>query len=179
MAVILSAPYAVAIAVIGCGELSFHVAEWHRFGTTRRSRRQSTDTRVSRRVRPRSDTIAMRIGSGLLGVYTVTYRVLSADGHPVSGAFVFGMHEAPTESAQARASRLAPDSAAGKGVERGTALLMLSPPSHAVGVGNSGKPKNERRKSLIVSAADLYLYLLFVIPDARLRSPQPGLCHRG
>jgi copper transport protein len=68
-------------------------------------------------LRPRSDTIAMRIGSGLLGVYTVTYRVLSADGHPVSGAFVFGMHEAPTESAQARASRLAPDSAAGKGVE--------------------------------------------------------------
>src|SRR6186997_290260 len=44
-------------------------------------------------LRPRGDTIAIGIRPGLLGVYTVSYRVLSADGHPVSGAFVFGMHQ--------------------------------------------------------------------------------------
>jgi copper transport protein len=68
-------------------------------------------------VRPRGDTIAMGIRPGLLGVYTVSYRVLSADGHPVAGAFAFGMHQAPTAGAQARAARLAPDSEADKRVE--------------------------------------------------------------
>jgi copper transport protein len=68
-------------------------------------------------VRPRGDTIAMGIRPGLLGVYTVSYRVLSADGHPVTGAYVFGMHIAPTATAQARAARLAPDNQAAKGVE--------------------------------------------------------------
>jgi copper transport protein len=70
-----------------------------------------------RPVHSRGDTLAMGIRPGLLGVYTVSYRVVSADGHPISGAFVFGMHQAPSATAQARASRLTPDSAAGKGVE--------------------------------------------------------------
>jgi copper transport protein len=67
-------------------------------------------------LRPSADTIAIGIRPGLLGVYTVSYRVLSADGHPVSGAFVFGMHQAPSAKALARASRRAPTSEA-RGVE--------------------------------------------------------------
>jgi copper transport protein len=40
--------------------------------------------------RPDGKTVAIRLKDGLAdGTYTVTYRVVSADTHPVSGAFVF------------------------------------------------------------------------------------------
>ena len=45
----------------------------------------------------RGDTVAVRLRSGLGdGSYTATYRVISADGHPVSSGFVFSVgHAAP------------------------------------------------------------------------------------
>src|SRR5262249_48823974 len=49
----------------------------------------------------RGDEVAVRLRSGLgNGAYTATYRVISADGHPVSSGFVFtvGTAAGPTES---------------------------------------------------------------------------------
>ena len=44
---------------------------------------------------PGSVTVGVRDGLGR-GVYTTTYRVISADGHPVSGGFAFGVGEQVT-----------------------------------------------------------------------------------
>lgn len=42
-------------------------------------------------------TIAARLNSGLGdGTYVASYRVVSADGHPISGAITFGVGDAPT-----------------------------------------------------------------------------------
>jgi copper transport protein len=49
---------------------------------------------VSRPVRPdgRPDTVSVAVPANLAdGTYTVTYRVVSADSHPVSGAFAFSV----------------------------------------------------------------------------------------
>ena len=46
-------------------------------------------------VRPRKDTVAVQIDRTLArGTYTVTWRVISADSHPVAGAFVFNVKKA-------------------------------------------------------------------------------------
>lgn len=52
--------------------------------------------------RPEGDSkrVAMRLKPGLPeGGYTATFRVISADGHPVSGGFVFGVGEGAAPSA--------------------------------------------------------------------------------
>jgi copper transport protein len=46
-------------------------------------------------VRPSKDTVAVQIDRKLArGTYTVTWRVISADSHPVAGAFVFNVKKA-------------------------------------------------------------------------------------
>ncbi|HEU4658478.1 MAG TPA: copper resistance protein CopC [Capillimicrobium sp.] len=52
--------------------------------------------------RPSSVEVGLRPGLGR-GIYTATYRVVSADGHPVSGGYAFGVGEAVT------AQRATPD----------------------------------------------------------------------
>jgi copper transport protein len=58
----------------------------------------------------RLDTVAVAVPAGLAdGTYTVTYRVISADSHPVSGAFAFSVGEVTGGVA----SGAAPDGASG------------------------------------------------------------------
>lgn len=65
----------------------------------------------------RSVTVALRDGLGR-GVYTATYRVVSADGHPVSGGFAFGVGEQATaERDTPQVADLLARSSAGPAVE--------------------------------------------------------------
>ena len=65
------------------------------------------------------------------GVYTVGYRVVSADGHPVSGSYKFTIAGAPagpqppiaTSSAAAPATTAAPQSPAAAGTDTKTSIL--------------------------------------------------------
>jgi copper transport protein len=50
-------------------------------------------------VRPTKDSVAVKIDRRLAqGTYTVTWRVISADSHPVAGAFVFNVRKATAGS---------------------------------------------------------------------------------
>ena len=50
-------------------------------------------------VRPSKDSVAVTIDRSLAkGTYTVTWRVISADSHPVAGAFVFNVKRANASS---------------------------------------------------------------------------------
>ena len=64
------------------------------YDAARRPRRQRQG-RLPRRGTQSSVTVGVRDGLGR-GVYTTTYRVVSADGHPVSGGFAFGVGEPVT-----------------------------------------------------------------------------------
>jgi copper transport protein len=66
-----------------------------------------------------SESVAVRLRDGLGdGVYTGTYRVVSADGHPVSGGFSFGVGEAlPTGGSAPSVAELLEESDAGAEVE--------------------------------------------------------------
>ena len=66
-----------------------------------------------------SNKVAVRLRDGLGdGVYTGTYRVVSADGHPVSGGFSFGVGEAlPTGGSAPSVADLLEESDAGPEVE--------------------------------------------------------------
>ena len=71
--------------------------------------------------RPGGSSISVAVGleDGLGdGVYTGTYRVVSADGHPVSGGFSFGVGEAlPTGGSAPSVAELLEDTDAGDDVE--------------------------------------------------------------
>ncbi|MDQ0991813.1 copper resistance CopC/CopD family protein [Streptomyces sp. V3I7] len=59
-------------------------------------------------------TYAVRLRGGLAdGTYTVTYQVVSADSHPVSGAYTFSVG-APSKTSVALSGRTADDSAVGR-----------------------------------------------------------------
>ena len=66
-----------------------------------------------------SNKVAVALQDGLDdGVYTGTYRVVSADGHPVAGGFSFGVGEAlPTGGSAPSVADLLEDSEAGPEVE--------------------------------------------------------------
>ena len=66
-----------------------------------------------------SNSVAVGLQNGLGdGVYTGTFRVVSADGHPVSGGFSFGVGEAlPTGGSAPSVADLLEDSDAGADVE--------------------------------------------------------------
>ncbi|MFC7842768.1 copper resistance protein CopC [Streptomyces sp. NPDC057382] len=49
-------------------------------------------------------SVTLPFDTGTAGRYTVGYRVVSADGHPVSGSYTFTVQEAETPSASPRAS---------------------------------------------------------------------------
>jgi copper transport protein len=65
------------------------------------------------------ESVAVGLRGGLgRGVYTATYRVVSADGHPVSGGFAFGVGEAVTaERGTPEVADLLARSGAGPAVE--------------------------------------------------------------
>lgn len=65
----------------------------------------------------RSVTVGVRDGLGR-GIYTATYRVVSADGHPVSGGFAFGVGlQVRAGSATPEVAELLARTGAGVGVE--------------------------------------------------------------
>jgi copper transport protein len=68
--------------------------------------------------RPQPREVAVRIRSGLpRGTYTVAWRVVSADSHPVSGAFVFHVGK-PGAGAAGVASEVLGEQAGSRAVER-------------------------------------------------------------
>ena len=69
----------------------------------------------------RSESVVIGLRAGLgRGAYTATYRVVSADGHPVSGGFVFGVGaRADVARATPKVADLLARSAAGATVEGG------------------------------------------------------------
>jgi copper transport protein len=64
----------------------------------------------------RSVAVDLRPGLGR-GVYTATYRVVSADGHPVSGGFAFGVGQEVTSAGGPAVADLLERSGAGPAVE--------------------------------------------------------------
>src|SRR5205085_2723064 len=91
-------------------------------------------------LRPRSDTIGMRIGSGLLGVYTTTYRVPSALSRrwlpsPCSGSSPAACHSTICSRAPSstRRWRLAPALHGRFGAERGSSCSRCSSSPSACG----------------------------------------------
>lgn len=60
----------------------------------------------------RSDTVSVGLDDIGDGGYVVSYRVISADSHPISGSFTFGVGEAaPTESTPAQSATNTPQTA--------------------------------------------------------------------
>lgn len=58
----------------------------------------------------RGDTVGVRMASGAQGTYTVAWHVVSADSHPVSGAFTFSVgHVSSTTAAPAQSGSAAVD----------------------------------------------------------------------
>jgi copper transport protein len=63
-------------------------------------------------------SVAVGLSDGLeRGVYTATYRVVSADGHPVSGGFAFGVQVAASSGSAPSVADLLGESDAGAAVE--------------------------------------------------------------
>ncbi|MGH9227287.1 MAG: FixH family protein [Acidimicrobiales bacterium] len=56
------------------------------------------------------------------GTYVVSWRVLSSDSHPVSGAFTFGVGDAAADLSEADAQALVDDAQAGAGSDRGVGV---------------------------------------------------------
>jgi len=61
------------------------------------------------------------------GAYTVTYRVVSADGHPVSGTLAFTVSGAPTASVSAAAPASATASASAAAADPATSAASAAP----------------------------------------------------
>jgi copper transport protein len=104
------------------------------FGAVRVFDASGTQVRTGPLRRPGGDDsrLAVALPSSLKqGAYTVTYRVVSADGHPISGGLTFRYGEAATAGAEDVATLLegtsaGPVSRAANGVARGLGYLAIA-----------------------------------------------------
>ncbi len=114
--------------------LRFDEAVEGNFGAVRvfDARGDRVDTGAVRHPGGAGAQLAVALKPGLLdGTYTATYRVISADSHPVSGGFVFSIGKAGTPPAETVGDLLA-GSSAGRatevafGIARGTDYLAIA-----------------------------------------------------
>jgi copper transport protein len=119
--------------------------------------------------------IAVGLRSGLSkGAYTATYRVISADGHPVSGGIVFDIGAAAAAPAQSvddllGGAKAGPQTAVAMGVAKAAGYLAIAlalggmifllcvwgPALRAVGLPQAGAPFGRRATRLLAVAAGL------------------------
>ena len=108
--------------------------------------------------RATSVTVGLREGLGA-GIYTATYRVVSADGHPVSGGFAFGVGEQVTEERDTpQVAELLARSSAGPAVE-----------------GAYGTARGLHYAALLLLVGAVFFRLLVWPPGASGRWPGPLL----
>jgi copper transport protein len=119
--------------------------------------------------------IAVGLRSGLPhGAYTATYRVVSADGHPVSGGIVFDVGAAGAAPAQSvdvllKGTKAGPQTAVAMGVAKAVGYLAIAlalggmiflfavwgPAVRAAGLPGAGAPFACRARRLLAVAAGL------------------------
>jgi copper transport protein len=126
------------------------------------------------------DTVRMPIEVDEPGTYAVSWRVVSADGHPVRGAFVFNVEEESSDTVSRDAAKAASEGSRTKDVAFGVAragiffgvLVAVGGVLFAVLAAGSWQPRGVRWALLLAIASMVAAYLLDASIAAGLTASQ-------
>lgn len=118
------------------------------------------------------------VALGGAGVYTVTYQIVSADGHTVSSSYAFA-YQPPAGATAAKGSATSPCRADGSAATAEPGATASAPPSAAASTPQPTAASNGTDLGLVIGIAIAIVVLaiigvVIVLLTARRKPPAPG-----